>query len=76
LSNVDKKKAEHLRRALDHLKQPDGAKKVKDDANLDPQLKQALSGLDDKELKLLAKVNDDLFDAGFGVDNEFRVSMV
>lgn len=68
----DKQKAGQLRRALDHS----NAKKVKDDASLDKNLKDVLSGLSDDELKLLAKVNDDLFKAGFGVDNEFRVSMV
>ena len=81
MSNVDKQKAEQLHRVFEHLKQPDGAKKLKADPknavpNLDPELVEVLSKLDEKELQVLSKVNEKLFDAGFGVSPEFRVSMV
>ena len=81
MNGVDKKKAEQLDRVFKHLKQPDGAKKLKADPknavpNLDQELVDVLSTLDEQELQLLSKVNEKLFDAGFGVSPEFRVSMV
>jgi hypothetical protein len=78
---VNQQKAEQLDKLFKHLKQADGAKKFKADPSgavpgLDPKLVQALSKLDEKELKALSNVNEELFDAGFGVSGGFRVSMV
>lgn len=81
MNDFDKQKAEQLDRLFKHLKHPDGPKKFKADPKgavqgLDPKLADALSKLDEKELRLISDVNEKLFDAGFGVSNEFRVSMV
>ena len=70
---VKKDKAEQLDKVFKHVKQGGDPKDLE---GLDPALKAGLSKLDKKELQALSKLNDDLFDAGFGVSGEFRVSMV
>jgi hypothetical protein len=78
--SVDKAKVEQLDRLFKHLKQPDGAKKLKANPQavpgLDPALVDVLSKLDEKELQALSKVNEEMLNAGFGVGGGFRVSMV
>jgi hypothetical protein len=70
---VKKDKAEQLDKVFKHLKQGGDPKGLE---GVDPALVAVLSKLDAKERQALAKLNDDLFDAGFGVSGEFRVSMV
>jgi hypothetical protein len=72
---VSEQKAEQLDKVFKHVKQHG-----KFDKNavpgLDPQLAAAFEKLNPNEAKAIAELNDDLFEAGFGVSGEFRVSMV
>jgi hypothetical protein len=44
--------------------------------NLDSDLAEVLRKLDPNELRLITELNDELLERGFGVSDEFRVSMV
>jgi hypothetical protein len=72
---VNAQKAEQLDKVFKHVKQH-GQFDPNAVPGLDPQLVAALGKLNPKELRVIADLNDDLFNAGFGVSGEFRVSMV
>ena len=63
----NEQKAEQLDKVFKH---------VKEHGQVPPDAPAAFQGLNPHELRLIAKLNDDLFDEGFGVSDEFRVSMV
>jgi hypothetical protein len=79
--SVDKKKAQQLHHVFQHIKTEDGRKKFREDPasavpGADRDLLAVFADLDDDHLRLLAEVNDKLYDAGFGVSDSVRVSMV
>ena len=51
-------------------------KHVKEHGQVPSDAPAAFQGLKEHELRLIAKLNDDLYKEGFGVSDEFRVSMV
>ena len=67
----NEQKAGQLDKVFKHVKQHG-----QPPPDLDPELAKVLGKLKPNELRLITELNDDLFDAGFGVSGEFRVSMV
>ncbi len=63
----NKQKTEQLDKVFKH---------VKEHGQLPPNAPAALQKLKPDELRLIKQLNDDLYDDGFGVSDEFRVSMV
>jgi hypothetical protein len=79
--SVDEKKAEQLHKVFQHIKDEKGRRKFREDPksavpDADPELLAVFAELDEHHLRLLSEVNDKLYDAGFGVSRDIRVSMV
>lgn len=74
ISQVNEQKAGQLDKVFKHVKQH--GQLPPDTSGLDPQLVAAFRKLKPNELRAVAELNDDLYEAGFGVSDEFRVSMV
>ena len=70
----NEQKAGQLDKVFKHVKQH--GQFPSDTSDLDPQLVAAFRKLNPNELRAVAELNDDLFDAGFGISGEFRVTMV
>jgi hypothetical protein len=68
---VNEQKAQQLDKVFKHVK-----KHGELPPDLDSDLAKVLGKLKPNELRLITELNDELFDAGFGVSDEFRVSMV
>lgn len=71
---MNEQKAGQLDKVFKHVKQH--GQLPPDTSGLDPKLVEAFRKLNTNQLRAVADLNDELYEAGFGVSSEFRVSMV